>query len=187
MSIDPVKPRLLDHLSVEFGEHGERAVGFLRSAQSLLTLDAALAPPRLAETIAYCLREAMKTIPASQPLDGGGLWRTASRAVSDARRRYELVKDVPGEDAEGALSDLLSAIDGLDTVHAQESIHEHRLIAIMVSRTGASPVASGTEPIRIYQDLLGELDTALHGDRTSQRSMEPLYSDTSTAVLAPRD
>lgn len=168
----PVDPQLLDHLVVEFGDHGERAVGFLRTAHALLSLDSTVEPPRLPETITYCLREAMKTIPASQPLGGGGLWRTASRAVSDARRRYELVKDVPGEDAQGALNDLLAAIDDLDLVHSQEGIHERRLITIMVNRTGALPVASGTAPIQAYQDLLSELDEALHGDSTMDRALE---------------
>lgn len=124
MSLAPVDPQLLDHLVVEFGDHGERAVGFLRTAHSLLSLDPTVAPPRLPETVTYCLREAMKTIPASQALGGGGLWRTASRAVSDARRRYELVRGVPGEDAQGALDDVLAAIDDLDLVHAQEGIHD---------------------------------------------------------------
>lgn len=172
VSLDPVDPKLLDHLLIEFGDHGERAVGFLRTAHALLSLDSTIVLPRLPETITYCLREAMKTIPASEPLGGGGLWRTASRAVSDARRRYELVKDVPGEDTQGALSDLLAAIDDLDLVYSQEGIHERRLITIMVNRTGALPVASGTAPIQAYQDLLRELDEALHGDSTMARALE---------------
>lgn len=168
----PIDPRLLDHLVVEFRNHGQRAVEFLRTAYRLLELDSASAPPRLPETVTYCMREAMKTVPASQELGGGGLWRTASRAVSDARRRYELVRGVPGEDEQGALNDLLGAIDDLDLVHSQEGIHERRLIAIMVNRTGALPVASGTAPVHAYQDLLGELDEALHGEATLGRARE---------------
>ena len=172
MGVTPLDPRLLDHLVVEFGDHGERAVEFLHTAHGLLDTDPNDSPPRLPETIAYCLREAMKTIPASQPLGGGGLWRTASRAVSDARRRYELVRDVPGEDAEGALNDLFATIDDLELVHAQEGIHERRLIAVMVNRTGALPVASGVAPIQAYQDLLRQLDAALHGETTIDGAVE---------------
>ena len=106
--------RLLDHLVVEFEEHGKRAVGFLRTAHQLLELDSAAALPRLPETITYCLREAMKTIPASRELEGSGLWKTTSRAVTDARRRYLLVRGVRGEDEQGALDELLIAIDDLD-------------------------------------------------------------------------
>ncbi|TDT15881.1 hypothetical protein BDK89_1460 [Ilumatobacter fluminis] len=172
MRQDPIDPELLDHLAVEFGGHGERAVGFLQTAHALLSGDSTESLPRLPEAITYCLREAMKTIPASQPVGGGGLWRSASRAVTDARRRYELVRGLPGEDAEGALDDLLAAIGDLDLVHSQEGIHERRLIAVMVNRTGALPVASGTAPIQEYQDLLGELDEALHGDSSMDRARE---------------
>lgn len=172
MSVPPIDPRLLDHLVVEFGDHGERAVEFLATAHRLLELGAAPAPPRLPETVTYCLREAMKTIPASQELEGGGLWRASSRSVSDARRRYELVRGVPGEDEVGALDDLLKAIDDLDLVHSQEGIHERRLIAIMVNRTGALPVAAGVAPVQAYQDLLRELDQALHGQTTLVRARE---------------
>jgi hypothetical protein len=172
MITTPIDPRLLDHLVVEFGDHGARSVEFLQTAHRLLELESASSVPRLPETITYCLREAMKTIPASQELGGGGLWRIASRAVSDARRRYVLVRGVPGEDEQGALDDLFAAIDDLDLVYSREGIHERRLIAIMVNRTGALPVASGTAPIQAYQDLLGELDEALHGDATLDRARE---------------
>ena len=90
----------------------------------------------------------------------------------DARRRYELVRGVPGEDEQGALGELLAKIDDLEIVHSQEGIHERRLIAIMINRTGALPVASGTTPIRAYQDLLRELDVAVHGDATLDRARQ---------------
>lgn len=76
------------------------------------------------------------------------------------------MRGVPGEDEQGALNELLATIDDLEIVHAQEGIHERRLITIMVNRTGAVPVASGTSPIRAYQHLLRELDEALHGYTT---------------------
>lgn len=172
VNVTPIDPRLLEHLVVEFGDHGERSVEFLRTAHHLLELDWEPIPARLPETVTYCLREAMKTIPASQELGGGGLWRAASRLVSDARRRYELVRGIPGEDEQGALDDLLKAIDDLDLVHSQEGIHERRLIAIMVNRTGALPVAAGVAPVQAYQDLLGELDRALHGQATLEGATE---------------
>lgn len=161
------EPKLLDHLIVEFGDHGRRAVGFIRTAEQLLELAASHnAAARLPETIAYCLREAMKAIPASVDVGDGALWKDASRAVTEARRRYERARGMPGEDEQGALRELLTTIDDLDLVHAQEGIHKRRLIAIIVNRTGALPLAAGTEPIRTYQDLLAELDEAVHGTTT---------------------
>lgn len=172
MSLLPVEPQLLDHLVVEFGDHGRRAVDFLLTAEGLLNLDPAEGRPRLAETVAYCLREAMKTIPASAEVGGGVLWRSASRAVADARTRYELVRGVPGEDEQGALEEMLAKIDDLELVHLQEGIHERRLIAIIVNRTGALPLAAGTAPIRAYQGLLRDLDEALHAETTAERARQ---------------
>ncbi len=162
----PADPALLNHIEIEFGDHGRRAAEFLRTAADLLALASTAQTPRLPETIAYCLREAMKTIPASHQVEQAGQWRTASRAVADARRRYELVRGIPGEDAEGALRELLLAIDELEQIHGQEGIHQRRLIAIMVSRTGTTPLSAGTEPVRRYQELLDELDSALHNSAT---------------------
>ena len=163
MNLLPAEPALLNHIVVEFGDYGLRAVEFLRTAEKLLALArVAESSPRLPESIAYCLREAMKTIPASHKAEQQGPWKSASREVTDARRRYELVRGVPGEDEEGAPRDLLSAIDGLELIHANEGVHQRRLIAIMVNRTGTVPLSAGTKPIRKYQKLLEELDSALH-------------------------
>jgi hypothetical protein len=67
-------PELLAHLVVEFGDHGRRAVEFLSTAQRLFTAGPETAP-RVAETIVYCLREAMKAIPASQDDGEGAAWK----------------------------------------------------------------------------------------------------------------
>jgi len=160
------EPELLEHLVVEFGDHGRRTVEFIATAEQLLRRPTDADLVRLPETITYCLREAMKTIPASQDVEGAGLWKTASRAVTEARRGYELARGIPGEDEQGALDELLAAIDDLELVHAREGVHERRLIAIIVNRTGALPLAAGTAPVRAYHDLLVELDEALHGGTT---------------------
>jgi hypothetical protein len=152
---------LLDHLVVEFFDHGRQAVEFLRSAQALVSAPPA-GVPRVDNVIAYCLREAMKIIPASQDVGGGGQWRTKSRSVVDAKRRYELTRGLPGEDSDSALRDLLTCIDDMALTHQEESIHQKRLIAVIVNRTGAQPLASGVEPVRVYQDILTRLDEAVH-------------------------
>ena len=154
---------LLDHLAVEFGDHGRRAGEFLRTAADLVHSPTISASPRLAECVAYCLREALKTIPQSQAVGGGGEWRSRSRAVTEAKQRYEQIRGLPGTDADAALEDLLRRIDALGQTHVEETIHQKRLIAVMVARTGAEPLASGINPVDDYQDLLSRLDGALHG------------------------
>ncbi len=163
MELSRPEPELLKHLVVELGAHGRRAVEFLNTAQGLLTVGPNEAP-RLAEAIAYCLREAMKAIPASRDAGDGGLWKQVSREVVDAATRYKRRKDKPGEDEQGALNDLFTRVEDLQRFHDQEGVHEQRLIAVIVNRTGALPVAAGTAPIKTYQNLLGQLDKAVHGD-----------------------
>ncbi len=155
--------KLLEHLVVEFGAHGHRAVEFLNTAQDLLTAGLS-GSPRLPAAIAYCLREAMKAIPASQDAGDSGLWKQVSREVVDAATRYKRRKDMPGEDEQGALNDLLAGVEDLRGFHDQEGVHERRLIAVIVNRTGAAPIAAGTAPIETYQSLVVRLDGAVHGD-----------------------
>lgn len=159
---DELNEELLEHLVVEFGDRGGRAVEFLRTAASLLNLPSDPPPPRHAECVAYCLREALKTIPESYGGLGGGEWKARSRKVSEAKQRFEQIRGLPGADTDGALRELLDRIDDLALTFEQETIHQKRLITVMVERTGAEPLASGTKPVNTYQDLLRRLDVALH-------------------------
>jgi hypothetical protein len=166
---------LLDHLTVEFLGHGRRAVAFLRSARELLSMAPGLLPQQPA-LIAYCLREAMKAIPASQDIGDGAQWSTKSREVVEAKRRFEMVRGLPGEDSDGALQALLARIDEMALTHEQDRLHQRRLIAVIIDRTGAQPLASGTSPVRAYQDVLDRLDKAVHGTVSSEEARQ-LWTD----------
>jgi len=162
---------LLEHLIVEFLDQGQRAIAFLRSASGLLSMTPELLPQQPA-LIAYCLREAMKAILASQDTGGGGQWRTKSRNVADAKQRLEMIRRLPGEDSEGALKELLARIDEMALTHEQDRLHQQRLIAVIINRTGAQPLASGIGPVRTYQDVLDRLDTAVHGTVTLEEATQ---------------
>lgn len=171
-----IEPEVLDHIVLEFGEQGLRAVEFVRTARPLLS-DAGSDAPRQPAAVAYCLREAMKAIPNSEADGEGGEWRTLSRAVTDARRRYEMVRGIPGAGEEQALSELLAAADGLASFHeCEEGVHERRLIAIMLRRTGSMPLSAGTAPVRSYQALLRRLDKCVHADINLEQSVQ-LWDD----------
>ena len=176
----PLEPELLDHLRVEFGQHGRRAADLLEEAHALL---AASAPARrLREIVAYCLREAMKTLLDSVDSGEPGRWRNLSREVVNAGRRFERAAELPGEDAVGAQNDLLARIDDLRRFHDEEQgLHERRLIAVVVRRTGAEPLSAGTEPVRTYQDLVARLSAAAHGG-TTQESAEELWAECATIL-----
>lgn len=153
--------RLLDHLVVEFGGYyGHRAAEFLRSAHALMSLPAQTVPC-LADTIAYCLREAMKAIPESQATGGGGQWKTTSREVVKAKDRLQEAITA-GQVGEAEREALFDRIDDMARTHEEARVHQSRLIAVVINRTGAQPLSSGTEPVRTYQDILDRLDTAVH-------------------------
>lgn len=74
-----IDERLLAHLAVELRDPGRRAVEYLRTAGALLAGDLH-ASPRLPETVAYCLREAMVALLDAAPaLPSPGRWRDRSR------------------------------------------------------------------------------------------------------------
>ena len=175
MAPQRLEPELLDHLRVEFGQHGDRAAELLLDAHAQLVSRGPMC--RLQESVAHCLREAMKSILASVESGEAGGWRRLSRQVVDARRRYGMAVGLPGQDEKRALSDLLASIDGLNRFHKEEhGLHERRLISVMVSRTGTAPLSAGASPVRDYQELLNRLDTAAHGGET-QESIEELWAE----------
>ena len=175
MALQPLEPELLDHLRVEFGRHGHRAAELLSDAHAHLVSNTPMF--RLREVVAHCLRQAMTSILDSVRSGEAGGWRHVSREVVDARRRYGMAAGLPGEDAAGALRNLLSSIDDLSRFHdEEEGQHERRLIAVMMSRTGTMPLSAGANPVRDCQDLLRRLNRAAHGG-TVQESPEELWAE----------
>ena len=155
------EPELLEHLVIEFGDHGQRAVDFLLTAHNLLEA-AQLDSPRLGETIAYCLREAMQAIPASFDTGDSGQWNKLSREVVKAYRICKIVANFSG-DRDIIWDELDRPIDNLELFHNQPGLHEKRLIAVMSRRTGVVPLSAGTIPVRTYKNLLDKLNRSLHG------------------------
>src|SRR5947208_6371755 len=96
------EPELLNHLVLEFREYGTRAVEFLETARGLV--DAGLEQwPRGPETVAYCLREALKSITSSKDHGEGGEWARLSRSVSEARVRFQRAAELAyGDDVDAA-------------------------------------------------------------------------------------
>lgn len=154
---------LLSHLVDELNDDGKRAVSFLRSAQALIALDDD-SMPEYGSLIAYALREAMKAIPSSQSsASTGGEWKTLSREVVDAKQRLSATADLTAEDREGAMQHLFATVDALDAFHKQDAVHQRRLIAVIVNRTGTEPLTAGdVAPITSYQRILSRLDRGLH-------------------------
>ena len=161
--IPRLEPELLDHLRVEFGEHGGRAAGFLETARRLLEADSR-SVPQLGELVAYCIREALTEIPKASATSVDLVWKEVSREVVTSFRRYMSTAELLGEGSPAGLDDLRSAVDKLDGFHKQgRGIHEERLVALMIQRAGVEPLSSGTDPVRAYQSLLDRVNAAAHG------------------------
>jgi hypothetical protein len=161
MHEDGVDDPLLGHLVSEFGSFGRDAVEFLVTAETLLD-GGGRRGPRLGEAAAYCTREALKRLLDSVETPQAGTWRRTSRAVVEAKRRYLIARELPGEDGVGALEELLRVVDDLDAAHREERIHERRLIAVLMARTGSLPLTSPSNPIDEYQTLIEELNHVVH-------------------------
>ena len=165
-TVSGIEPGLAEHIQIEFGDHGRRTTEFLETAARLLQSQTGQ-PPRLAETVAYALREAMTSILGSQDRGGRADWSKISRSVTAAAKHYKDARGFGGPEAQMALEDLLRKVQDLDRFHEEEkSIHRKRLIAVMVKRTGFQPTVTGKDLVQEYQQLLGRLTPALHNELT---------------------
>lgn len=178
---DHLEQEILDHLVVEFRGFGERAVSYLNSARAMLELGLDRFP-RGPETLCYCLREALKAITNSEDRGGGGEWKKISRAVVEAKTRFDLASEgLPGQDPDAALGALSRAIDEMKRFHEGDGVHQANLIAVIVNRTGSMPHETGNWLVDAYQKVLAEADRRAHGTCTPGRALE-IY-DEATQVL----
>lgn len=156
--------RLLAHLAVEFRDPGSRAVEYLRTAGDLLAGDLH-ASPRLPETVAYCLREAMVALLDAAPaIPSPGRWRDLSRASVKAKVRYDLaVAGTPGQDVDEALDGLRASVERIDEFHRAEVRGQQQMVAIIVDWTGSEPL-DGVDIARQYRKLMERVQGKVHGD-----------------------
>ena len=174
MEVSPreLNPQLLAHLVDEFGEAGKTAVDHLRAAETLvLGGDAVL--PRSGSHISFALRAALWTLIETADAPQAGQWSRTSRAVADAKIRFEAVRGLPGDEGPRGLQDLLDRIDDMSQVHEQEALHQQRLIAILLQRTGMTrTTAAGLEPVKAFDKLLRELSAAVHVGANTARARQ---------------
>ncbi|MFD3740356.1 hypothetical protein [Streptomyces sp. NPDC058629] len=106
----------------------------------------------------------MKAIPSSQSsASSGGKWKTLSREVVEAKQQLATTADLTAEDREAAMQHLFATVDALSVFHKQDAVHQRRLIAVIVNRTGTEPLTAGdVAPITSYQRILSRLDRGLH-------------------------
>ena len=91
-------------------------------------------------------------------------WRDASRAVVAAKDTYLAARGLAGAGAEEALQALIDRVDEMSATHDRDGLHQQRLIAVMLERTGAAPLESGLRPVKRFDKVLNTANKRLHGE-----------------------
>ncbi len=157
-------PGIAERIVIEHGDRGERANEFMTTAAALLAKRST--PPRVGQTVAYCVREALVSL-APLGTDGAGEpWRDLSRRVVESRLRYERALDLPetASDAPGALAALLRAVDDLALFHESDRSRRRSLVGSIVDRSGEEPNRAGERAVQEFLDVLEVANSAVHTD-----------------------
>ena len=150
---------ILTQIERDFGERGTRAAEMLRTAKSLIDLGSLA--PRIGETVAYCLREALVEIPRTADLESGES-KIISGKVVEARKRYQQMEGLSGMGTDLALEGLLQSIDEMDEFHSREGIHLHGMRQILRARTGVDPLDHDANILNDYQKLIDDIHQIVH-------------------------
>ena len=164
MSVLRLEDDFLEHLRVEFGDAGRRAVDFLETVPELIHGEPRLRG-RVGEMVAYCCREALTSIVKVGEAGERGLLSEFAEAVVSAAHRLDAdpwTQEVASRDA---FDDLLDRIGELEQFQREGvRTNEARLISAMIRRAGVEPLRSGTGPVVEFQQLFKELNDGLHSD-----------------------
>lgn len=169
----PSVAALIEVLRVE--EYGDRCVGFLVTAFDLL--GSGFNSPRLAQTVAYCLREAIEAVLESSSLRKGRLAPLSHRVVR-ASKSVVGDGDASIDQRRSDLDELLSCISDLEQFLRQPGLRDRQLEDVFIRRTGFAPAAAVTER---FLALWRRLNGCLH-NKDSDENADELWSE-SLAVL----
>lgn len=161
VKVDPPDEALFRELVIEFGEHGRTAVEFIETARTILSGYHSLGT-RAGDAVAYCLREAMKSIPKSHGSVESRLRNDIGDDIIGAAKRFKAVRDLPGEDIRSAIDELLELIDESDAARREGGLRGLSLAALMENRFGELPMSAGSKPFKEYLDLVSKLDKEVH-------------------------
>lgn len=164
MGVQRLDDDFLEHLRVEFGNSGCRAVEFLETVPELLDED----PPlrgRAGEMAAYCCREALISIVNVGEIGEPVFLSDFADAVVSAAHSLDAAPWTQETASGAAFSELLECISELERFR-QEGVrsNEARLISAVIRRAGVEPLRSGAGPVVEFQQLLRDLNDGLHSE-----------------------
>jgi hypothetical protein len=152
---------------------GEKVVAGLRTAAVLIKLavddERGL---RLAESAGYNLREALDAVVAGRtPVDGG------LPAILAAWAGYQLDVREPGVDRSAALAALEDVLRRVADGRDRNSYHGAQLLGYLRTQTGVDPLPGDLDPIREYNRLRSDANTAVHA-QSALDAVTALYDGT---------
>ena len=158
------------------GERGKRIVGYLNTAHQLLEIREGLISmnfnlPKLPETIAYCIREAL-----TEPLEGARnidqLLDHTSRVV-DVKNEYLSDLKLPKDQRRVDFIIVSKAIDGLKAAEEEINSTNKLRVAKLLNQMELQPNDSA-KVIQGYVDLIKQVQKAVH-ERTSGKEVEAMW------------
>jgi hypothetical protein len=152
--------KVAGRLESELGGRAGRILRCLRTAGVLLkeaeTDDRDL---RLAESVAYNVREALNSVVEGRQEDAadGGL-----RAVIDGWRRFQVEVSQPSADITAARDVLDGVLARVSDNESNTSYHNRRLLDYLSERAGVPPSERRSGPVAEYADLRAQANSAVH-------------------------
>lgn len=159
-------------------ESGERIVGYLNTAHQLLEIkenpiSMNFNLPKLPETIAYCIREAL-----TEPLKGvrkrHQLVKFASKVITK-KKDYQNNLELSEDKKRVALRKMLEAIDELQTAKEQFKSKDQERIKNLLDDNDLTP-KNPEGIVKKYDELLGQVHYRVH-KKTSEKEVEEMWAE----------
>lgn len=164
MGVRRLEDDFLEHLRVEFGDAGSRAVEFLGTVPELLDGELPLGG-RVGEMAAYCCREALISIVNVGETGEQAFLSDFADAVVSAAHGLDVAPWTQQTASGVAFSELLERISELERFRREGvRTNEARLISAVIRRAGVEPLRSGAGPVVEFQQLLRDLNDGLHSE-----------------------
>lgn len=162
---------VVDEIVRQIPGNADRLLSHLRTAAALLEQVAAEPNLRLAETVAYNVRETLDSVVASAEASEGGLG-----AVHSAWQQVLTARTLSPDAEADAVINLLDVVKRSADSKERENFRARQLIEHVRSSTGVEPYSSGQSMVARFNQLRQRAAGSLHNQLTGD-SAEALYRD----------
>jgi len=173
-SVEPL-PELPDGVAAnirrQVPKQADRVLSHVATAAALLKIAAGAAELRLAESVAYNVREALDSVVGSFDAGEGGL-----RSIHAAWEEVAAARLVSEADGEAAVERLLATVKRSAEQSEREYFRARQLVEQVRSSTGVAPFHGGGSMVARYNELRGRAGGSLHGSM-SIGDAASLYSE----------